>query len=74
MRSPSTRTVPVTELRRGDRIEARNSYQQRYVGIVDTVARELGMVWIRETHLGERKLLDPSEHQLYRRPGELGRV
>lgn len=68
MRSTSTRTVAVTELRRGDRIEARNSHQQRYVGVVDTVARELGMVWIREIRLGERKLLDPSEHQLYRCP------
>lgn len=68
MRPTSTRTVPVTELRRGDRIEAQGSYQQRYVGIVDIVARELGVVWIREAHLGERKLLDPSEHRLYRCP------
>lgn len=68
MHSCATRPVPVTELRKGDRIEARDRYQQRYVGIVDLVARELGMVWIRETHLGERKLLDPTEHRLYRCP------
>lgn len=68
MRSTSAWTVMVTELRRGDRIEARDSYQQRYVGIVDIVARELGLVWIREAHLGDRKLLDPSEHRLYRCP------
>lgn len=64
----NTRLVPITELRRGDRIEARHSYQERYIGIVELVARELGVVWIRETRLGERKLLDPTEHQLYRCP------
>jgi hypothetical protein len=68
MRPASTRTVPVIELRRGDRIEARHSHQQEYVGIVDVVARDLGVVWIREARLGERKLLDPREHRLYRCP------
>jgi hypothetical protein len=66
MRSPSARAVAVTELRRGDRIEVRDSYQQRYVGTVDIVARNLDLVWIHEAPLGERKLLDPSEHRLYR--------
>jgi hypothetical protein len=68
MRSTITRTVSITELRRGDRIEARDSYQQQYVGIVDIVARELGVVWIREARLGARKLLDPREHRFYRCP------
>ncbi|MGQ1795871.1 hypothetical protein ACT4S5_01855 [Kocuria oceani] len=68
MPAPNTRLVPLAEIRRGDRIEARHSYQPRYVGVVELVARELGVVWIRETHLGERKLLDPTEHQLHRCP------
>ncbi|MEX5277920.1 hypothetical protein [Kocuria sp. CPCC 205261] len=36
------------------------------MGIVDLVAADLGVAWIHEDELGERKLLDAHEYTLYR--------
>ncbi|MFI7583489.1 hypothetical protein ACH9DO_06825 [Kocuria sp. M1N1S27] len=38
----------------------------QYVGVVDLIAPDLGVVWIREGDLGERRLLEVGEYTLYR--------
>lgn len=43
-----------------------------WTGTVETVAVPLGVVWIREDGLGERKLLDLREYQVHPRIPPMG--
>ena len=65
MLTNDTRIDDLTRLRKGHWIQAWLGRELRYVGVVDLLAPDLGMVWIREGNLGERKLLDASEYTLY---------
>lgn len=51
----------------GQRVQAQGHGAAHWAGTVETVAVELGVVWIREDGLGERKLLDLREYQVHPR-------
>lgn len=55
----------VEQLRRGQQVQAQVHGVPHWTGTVETVAVELGVVWIREDGLGERKLLDLREYQVH---------
>ena len=57
--------VTVEQLLLGQRVRAQIHGVAHWTGTVETVAVPLGVVWIREDGLGERKLLDLREYQVY---------
>jgi hypothetical protein len=57
--------VRVGQLHPGQRVQACVDGVAHWTGTVETVAVALGVVWIREDGLGERKLLDLWEYQLH---------
>ena len=56
-------------LRLGQVVQARLRGVVHWTGTVDTVSVALGVVWIRENGLGERKLLDLREYQVHLQEG-----
>ncbi|MGQ1797354.1 hypothetical protein ACT4S5_09485 [Kocuria oceani] len=56
-------------LRPGQVVQARLRGVVHWTGTVDTVSVALGVVWIRENGLGERKLLDLQEYQVHPQEG-----
>lgn len=48
----------------GQQVQARVNGVVHWTGTVETVSVPLGVVWIREAGLGERKLLDLQEYQV----------
>ena len=69
----ATKTTPpqtdLTSLRTGDVVEV---YQRHgrlcYYGEIDTVDPTHGVLWLLHGALKERKLIEASEYQIYRRP------
>lgn len=59
----------LTQLNRGDEIEARQHDVVHYRGMVIDTAPGLGVVWISEDLLGSRKLLHLDEYSIWRREG-----
>ena len=57
--------VAAEQLRLGQRVQAQVHGVAHWTGTVETVAVPLGVVWIREDGLGERKLLDLREYQIH---------
>ncbi|MEX5299871.1 hypothetical protein RCG67_13955 [Kocuria sp. CPCC 205292] len=55
----------VEQLQLGQRVQAQLHGVAHWTGTVETVAVPLGVVWIREDGLGERKLLDLREYQVH---------
>lgn len=55
----------VDHLRPGQPVQARTHGVVHWTGTVETVSVPLGVVWIREDGLGERKLLDLQEYQVH---------
>lgn len=49
----------------GQSVQARVHGVVHWSGTVETVSVPLGVVWIREDGLGERKLLDLQEYQVH---------
>jgi hypothetical protein len=47
----------------GDRVEARNSGGEKWVGTVDVAAPLLGIVWL-WTEMGERKAFDVHDYEI----------
>jgi hypothetical protein len=63
-------TTPPAELVPGDQVHAWAQEVLHYSGTVETVAVELGFVWIREDGtdgIGARRLLDVREFRIHRR-------
>jgi hypothetical protein len=60
--------LDVSELRPGDRIEARRNDATHYFGQVDHTVPGYGMVWIIEGVGGRPKLLYRNEYVLHRSP------
>ena len=59
--------VMVERLGLGQRVQAQGHGAAHWTGTVETVVVPLGVVWIREDGLGERKLLDLREYQVHPR-------
>lgn len=57
-------TCSLHALRTGNRIEVWSHGSLRYSGWVEELAPKLGVVWIRETRTGERKLISTEEHSI----------
>lgn len=55
------------ELMVGDHVEAWAGSVLHCSGTVETVAADLGVLWIREDRIGARRLLDVREHHLHHR-------
>lgn len=53
------------QLHPGQRVQAQVDGVVHWAGTVETVSVSLNMVWIHESGLGERKLLDLREYQLH---------
>ena len=62
--APRAIGATVERLQLGQRVQAQLHGVAHWTGTVETVAVPLGVVWIREDGLGERKLLDLREYQL----------
>lgn len=62
----------LSQLTVGEHIEAHHIRADHYAGRVEVIAPDLGVLWIHESVLGERKLLQASEYS-FRRTGECGR-
>ena len=62
---PGVIGATVEQLQLGQRVQARLRGMAHWTGTVETVAVALGVVWIREDGLGERKLLDLREYQIH---------
>lgn len=58
------------ELQTGDRIEAWTARALQHTGTVDQTLPRMGLVWIYEDPLNERKLLDAAELQIRRIPAD----
>ena len=56
--------MTVEQVHVGQRVQTQVNGVAHWTGTVETVAAPLGVVWIREDGLGERKLLDLREYQL----------
>ncbi len=56
-------------LRPGQVVQARFRGVVHWTGTVETVSVALGVIWIRENGLGERKLLDLQEYQVHPQEG-----
>lgn len=56
----------------GDKVTATRYGRVCFRGIVDEVSSRLGLVWIREPVLGERKLFCLPEHAFHRMDGPSG--
>ena len=54
----------LSTLRPGDHLQAWEHGMLCHAGVVEEVAPELGVVWIREPGLGARKMLSADQHQL----------
>ncbi|ALU40096.1 hypothetical protein AS188_10475 [Kocuria flava] len=63
--APSNIGATGEQLLPGQRVQAQMHGVVHWMGTVETVAIPLGMVWIREDGLGERKLLDLREYQVH---------
>lgn len=63
--APGHISATVEQLHPGQRLQAQVRGVPHWTGTVETVAVELGVVWIREDGLGERKLLDLREYQIH---------
>jgi hypothetical protein len=63
---PPPHATPVAELAPDDRVTAWVGEVLHYAGIVETVAVELGVIWIREDGIGARKLLDVGVYRIHR--------
>ena len=62
-------TTPPAELAPGDQVNAWAQEVLHYSGTVETVAAELGLIWIREdgtNGIGARRLLDVREYRIHR--------
>lgn len=57
-------TCSLSTLRPGDHLQAWEHGLLCHSGVVEEVAPELGVVWIREPGLGGRKMLSADQHQL----------
>ena len=60
----SASSCELSTLRPGDHLEAWEHGMLCHAGVVEEVAPELGVVWIREPGLGARKMLSVDQHQL----------
>lgn len=64
-REPDNGSVcKLSALRPGDHLEAWENGMLRHAGVVEEVAPDLGVVWIRERGLGARKMLSADQHCL----------
>jgi hypothetical protein len=63
---PPPHATPVAELVPGDRVRAWVGEVLHYAGTVETVAIELGVIWIREDGIGARTLLDVGVYRIHR--------
>ena len=55
------------ELVVGDHVEAWVGSVSHCSGTVETIAADLGVLWIREDRIGARRLLDVREHRIHHR-------
>lgn len=55
------------ELVVGDHVEAWAGSVSHCSGTVETIAADLGVLWIREDRIGARRLLDIREHHIHHR-------
>jgi hypothetical protein len=62
----TVRVADLNELCRGDTIEARTYDTLHYRGEIEVVVPHLGILWIRHGTWRERKLLDPTEYELWK--------
>ncbi|MEX5237846.1 hypothetical protein [Kocuria arenosa] len=63
--APGDIDATVDQLRLGQRVQAQGHGVAHWTGTVETIAVELGVVWIREDGVGERKLLDLREYRIH---------
>ena len=56
----------------GDKVTVTRYGKVCFRGIIDEVSSRLGLVWIREPVLGERRLFCPPEHAFHRMDGPPG--
>ncbi|MGX5358220.1 hypothetical protein [Kocuria sp. KH4] len=63
--APGAIGATVQQLQLGQRVQAQLHGAAHWTGTVETVSVSLGVVWIREDGLGERKLLDLQEYQVH---------
>lgn len=61
-----SKVANTSALAQGDRIEVRRGGRVLFGGLVDEVAPALGIVWIREHALNERRILDPAGVSIWR--------
>ncbi|GAA3684147.1 hypothetical protein GCM10023081_22280 [Arthrobacter ginkgonis] len=61
-----SKVVDISALTKGDRIEVRRGGLVLFGGLVDEAAPELGIVWLREHTLNERRILDPAGVSIWR--------
>ncbi|MET3773003.1 hypothetical protein ACJJV6_08450 [Arthrobacter nitrophenolicus] len=59
-----TQLFDLRMLGQGDRIHVSEDDTLRYSGVVDTSAPSLGIIWIRQDGLGERKLIICTDYRL----------
>ncbi len=64
-----TEPVRLAYLRSGDWVHVTRRGEICFAGIIDEVSSKLGLVWIREPAVGERKLFSPPEHAFHRIDG-----
>ena len=53
-----------TDLRHGDHVGVHSNGNFHYSGYVDDTIPRLNIVWIRELHTGERKMLSTDEYRI----------
>lgn len=65
--------IEIYEVRPGDQVVVSGHRAPRrgggvfwYSGIADDVAPKLNILWIRDSELGERRMIDTFEHRLFR--------
>jgi hypothetical protein len=63
----AVRIMDVSNLNPGDTVEARSLGAVLFAGEIELVAPHLGVLWIRQGSWQDRKLLDPTEYELWKR-------
>lgn len=64
-----TEPVRLAYLRPGDGVHVTCRGEKCFGGIIDEISSTLGLVWIREPVMGERKLFSPPEYAFHRIDG-----
>jgi hypothetical protein len=60
-----TEILDLSGLRRGDNVEVRRNGITHYFGQVDSVAPDLGVLWINEGVAGYRKMLETVDYTVW---------